>query len=239
MSSPIYFISDIHLGAHNQLGDDDVKIARLDALFDQIAEQGARLFILGDLFDFWFEYNTVVQKDHLVIIEMLAKLRRRGIQIDLLVGNHDFWVGRFFKHHLGINIHRDPFELQIADKIIFLAHGDGLGKGDLGYKAIKVLLRNPFTIWLYGLIHPDIAVPLAKWFSKISRNCHQPLDPKPLIDFAELKFSQGYDHVVMGHIHLPVIHQQNGHSYLNLGDFITHFSYGIYQNGILSLEYLQ
>lgn len=235
----IYFISDIHLGASDQLGGDDLKIARLNALFEQIAEQGARLFILGDLFDFWFEYHAVVQKDHLAVIEMLAKLRRRGIQIDILVGNHDFWIGGFFKHRLGINIHRRPFELLIDDKKIFLAHGDGLGKGDLGYKAIKLLLRNPVAIWLYGLIHPDIAVPLAKWFSKASRNNHKSLDPRPLIDFAEVKFAQGYDHVVMGHIHLPAVHQKNGRSYLNLGDFITHFSYGTYQDGILSLEYLK
>lgn len=242
MSSAIYFISDVHLGAAGSPVDDRKKLERLKELFGRISGPDDRLFILGDLFDFWFEYRTVVQKEHLVIIEMLRDLRNRKIAVDLLAGNHDFWIGDFLNRELGVVIHRKDFILETGGKRFMLSHGDGEGTGDLGYKIIKPVLRSPFTIWLYRLLHPDIGVPLAKWFSKISRNhltkgMH--LDPAPMIEAARKKFNAGYDYVLMGHTHYPMTHEENGRIYTNLGDFIENYSYAVFQNGRLSLEYLK
>ncbi len=242
MSSAIYFISDVHLGSAGPAGDDQRKILRLRELFGLISGPQDRLFILGDLFDFWFEYRTVVQKEHLEVIGLLKELRSRKVAIDLLVGNHDFWAGDFLARDLGITVHRQPLALEVDGKRMFLAHGDGMGKGDLGYKVLKVVLRNPFTIWLYRLLHPDLGVPLAKWFSQISRrhltrDMH--LDPGPMIEAARVKFSQGFDHVLIGHTHRPLFHEEAGNIYVNLGDFINSFSYAVFRDGVLSLEYLK
>jgi len=242
MSSVIYFISDVHLGSTGSPVSDREKLARLKALFSMISGPEDRLFILGDLFDFWFEYRTVVQKEHLEMIALLRELRAKGVAVELLAGNHDFWFGDFLSRELGVRIHRESLSLEAEGKRFFLAHGDGQGKGDLGYKIIKPVLRSPFTIWLYGLLHPDLAIPLAKWFSKISRKhltkgMH--LDPAPMIAVAREKFAAGYDHVLMGHTHLPMSHEENGRMYVNLGDFIDNFSYAVYRDGTLRLEYLK
>lgn len=242
MSSVIYFISDVHLGSAGSAGNDDRKIFKLRELFEQISGPQDRLFILGDLFDFWFEYRTVVQKEHLEMIGMLKSLRNKGVAVDLLVGNHDFWVGDFLSRELGITVHRQPLILEVSGKKMFLAHGDGFGKGDLGYKVLKVVLRNPFTIWLYRLLHPDLAIPFAKWFSQVSRSHlarDMHLDPGPMIEAARGKFSQGFDYVLVGHTHLPLFHKESDNTYVNLGDFITSFSYAAYRDGVLSLEYLK
>lgn len=242
MSSVIYFISDVHLGSAGHSESDREKLARLGLLFDRMAGPDDRLFILGDLFDFWFEYRTVIQKEHLEIIGLLKSLISRGVAVDLLAGNHDFWIGDFLSRELGITVHHQPLALEIGGKKMFLAHGDGLGKGDLGYKILKMVLRNPFTIWLYRLLHPDLAIPFAKWFSQISRNHltrDMHLDPGPMIEVARKKFALGFDYVLLGHTHLPVLHQEKGNIYINLGDFIASFSYAVFRNGVLSLEYMK
>ncbi len=238
----IYFISDVHLGSAGHSGSDREKLAKLSLLFGRMAGPGDRLFILGDLFDFWFEYRSVIQKEHLEIIRLLKDLRSRGVTVDLLVGNHDFWIGDFLSRELGITVHRQPLALEAGGKKMFLAHGDGLGKGDLGYKMLKVVLRNPFTIWLYRLLHPDLAIPFAKWFSQVSRNHltrDMHLDPGPMLEVAREKFAQGFDCVLLGHTHLPTVHEENGKIYINLGDFIASFSYAVFRDGVLTLEYIK
>ncbi|MDQ7797713.1 MAG: UDP-2,3-diacylglucosamine diphosphatase [Candidatus Edwardsbacteria bacterium] len=238
----IYFISDVHLGSAGHSGSDREKLSKLGLLFDRITGPGDRLFILGDLFDFWFEYRSVIQKEHLEILGRFKDLRSRGVAVDLLVGNHDFWIGDFLSRELGITVHRQSLALESGGKKMFLAHGDGLGKGDLGYKILKVVLRNPFTIWLYRLLHPDLAIPFAKWFSQVSRNHltrDMHLDPGPMLEVAREKFAQGFDFVLLGHTHLPTVHEENGKIYINLGDFIASFSYAVFRDGILTLEYIK
>jgi UDP-2,3-diacylglucosamine hydrolase len=239
MSSSIYFLSDAHLGA----GSDEaeaLKKNRLLRLFDRVRADGAHLYIAGDLFDFWFEYRTVVQKQHLDVIAMLRGLREAGIAITFIPGNHDFWVGRFFERDLGIRIIKGSCELDIGGKGLFLAHGDGLERGDWGYKyLLKPVLRNPISIWLFGLLHPDLAVSFARWFSRVSRNHltkRKYLEGNPLLDVARGKFAQGFDWVVLGHCHKPELTASGGKTYLNLGDFFEHFTYGVCRDGGLSLE---
>lgn len=239
MSREIYFISDVHLGSVGPGADDHAKMERLKGIFDHLPTKDARLFILGDLFDFWFEYRTVVQIEHLEMIGLLRSLRDRGMEIDLLVGNHDFWIGPFLQKRLGIGIHRGPVVIEQDGRRFYLAHGDGLGRGDPGYKVLKFLIRNPLTVWLFGLLHPDLGVPLARWFSRFSRR-HltrgKYVDPSPLVEVAQKKFSEGFDFVVLGHTHRPHRHQEESRVYLNLGDFMEHFTYGAYRDGQLTLE---
>ncbi len=241
MSRTLYLVSDAHLGAGNPKLE-ALKLERLASLFRRVAEERAELAILGDLFDFWFEYRTVIQREHLDIIRLLEELRGKGCPIYMLAGNHDFWLGDFIRHHLGIQVGMDSLSLEREDGRIYLAHGDGLGPGDTGYKMLKALLRFPPNIWLFRLLHPDLGIPLAKWFSRISRD-HitkgRYLERDPLWLVAKDKFRQGYRAVAMGHVHIPALRQEGGGTYCNLGDFITHFTYGKLQDGRLTLEQMK
>ena len=239
MSSSIYFLSDAHLGAGPD-ATEALKKKNLLRLCDRVRADAADLYIAGDLFDFWFEYRTVVQTQHLDVIAMLKSLRTAGISITFLAGNHDFWVGRFFERELGIRVVKSWCELDAGGKRLFLAHGDGLERGDWGYRfLLKPLLRNPVSIWLFGLLHPDLAVPLARWISRTSRHAIAAQERKhgaPLREVAKAKLAHGYDAVVMGHCHAPELTVDGGKTYLNLGDFFEHFTYGVWRNGTLSLE---
>jgi len=241
MSRTIYLISDAHLGA----GDAEAearKLAMLSALFRRVADEGAELAVLGDLFDFWFEYRTVVQTEHLEAIRLLEGLRARGCRVSLVAGNHDFWLGDFIRRRLGIEVAMDSLTVEQNGRRFFLAHGDGLGPGDWGYKALKAVLRCPANVRLYRLLHPDLGIPLAKWFSRISRNHltkNRSLKGDPLWLAAREKFRQGYDAVVLGHVHLPCLLTEDGKHYCNLGDFISHFTYGRLDGGRLTLERME
>jgi UDP-2,3-diacylglucosamine hydrolase len=242
MSSVIYFLSDAHLGT-GPAEAERLKKANLAALFGRIKADRAGLYILGDLFDFWFEYRTVVHKQHLDAVAMLRDLRDAGVRITFLAGNHDFWAGPFFTDELGIRVVRGPMELVMDGKRFWLAHGDGLERGDWGYKyLLKPLLRNPVSIWLYSLIHPDLAIKFALWLSRISRNYFTKgkyLRGNRLLDVALARFSQGFDYVILGHCHRPELTSTGTGTYLNLGDFFSHFTYGVYRGGVLSLERME
>ncbi len=237
-SRSLYLISDAHLGASTP-EHEALKMKRLSTLFRQVIEEQAALAVLGDLFDFWFEYRTVVQSEHLEIIRLLADLRRAGCPVWMVAGNHDFWLGDFIRKQLGIQVAMDSLSLEWEGQPLFLAHGDGLGPGDAGYKILKAVLRFPANIWLYRLLHPDLGIPLAKWFSRISRRHitkDRYLKGDPLWPVAQEKFRQGYRWAVMGHIHMPALREEGGNIYCNLGDFIDHYTYGLIQDGRLRLE---
>lgn len=238
MSRTLYLVSDAHLGAGDP-GLEALKLKRLAWLFRRVADEKAELAILGDLFDFWFEYRTVVQSEHLGIIRLLEELRGTGCPIYMVAGNHDFWMGDFIRRRLGIQVEMDSLSLERDGGRIYLAHGDGLGPGDTGYKVLKAVLRFPPNVWLYRLLHPDLAIPLAKWFSGISRNHitkDRYLERDPLWQVAREKFRLGYQAVAMGHVHIPALRREGESTYCNLGDFITHFTYGRLQDGRLTLE---
>ena len=241
MSRTLYLISDAHLGAADP-GLEARKLEMLSALFRRVADEEAELVILGDLFDFWFEYRTVVQSEHLEAIRLLEGLRARGCPVSMVAGNHDFWLGDFVRRRLGIKVAMDFLEVEQSGRRFFLAHGDGLGPGDFGYKLLKAVLRFPANIWLYRLLHPDIGIPLAKWFSRISRNHitkDRYLEKDPLWLAAKERFARGYHGAVFGHVHRPVLREEAGGVYCNLGDFITHFSYGRLRDGVLALERME
>ncbi|MDH3890737.1 MAG: UDP-2,3-diacylglucosamine diphosphatase [candidate division Zixibacteria bacterium] len=223
----LYIFSDAHLGAHSDELE-TLKRQKIAALFDMVRTDGDRLVILGDLFDFWFEYKHAIPKDHHRVLCMLDGLIQQGIRIDYVSGNHDFWMGDFFTKEMGVAVHRDTLDLGYEGKRLHLIHGDGLAKADKGYRFLKRILRNRVNIWLYRKLTPDWAIPLAKAVSGSSRNYTSGRDPDFVADYEEYakeKLSGNYDIVAIGHLHIPAIKQFDSGTYINTGDFIESFTY--------------
>lgn len=236
----LYVFSDAHLGANSKAQEAN-KIAALASLFDMVKADGDRLVILGDLFDFWFEYKHAIPKEHHEVLWMLTELIRRGVRVDYVTGNHDFWMGDYFSSQMHITVHRDFFDFEYEGKKLFAIHGDGLAPADGGYRLLKRILRHPFNVWLYRKLPPDWAIPLAKKVSGSSRNYTSRRDKDFLADYeayAREKLTAGYDIVLIAHLHIPVIKQLAGGVYINTGDFIEHFSYAKLSDGEIRLEYI-
>jgi len=238
MSKSIFFLSDAHLGAEGPEKEKS-KEGKLISLLDRIKDEGELLYLVGDMFEFWFEYKNVIPKEHFRVLIKLKELVDSGIEIKYLVGNHDFWLGDFLPKKIGIPIFREPVEVMHQGKRIFIAHGDGFAKNDLGYRILKRILRNRVNIWLYRQIPPDISYPLARSVARSSRSYVQKRDTGYLQDyedFAAAKIKGGFDAVILAHTHVPVLRNLAGGTYLNLGDFFRHFTYGILAQERLSLE---
>ncbi len=222
-----YFISDVHLGLESR-DRERAKEERLLAFLDSVQTDGSHLFIVGDLFDAWFEYRTVIPKGFHRLFTKLEDLTRHGIAVYYLAGNHDYWIRDFFCDELGMKTFHDAFDIIVNGKKIFIHHGDGLAQNDTGYRLLKIILRNRLSIWLYSWLHPDIGVALAQSSSKKSRNYTQTKDygnEDGMMKFAKQKIGEGYDIVVMGHRHKPVSEKIGNGIYINLGDWITHNTY--------------
>ncbi len=175
----VYFFSDVHFGAADKAGEER-KIEKLNTLLEKVKGDGEKLFILGDLFDFWFEYKHAIPNEHLRIIFRLASLVESGKEVHYISGNHDFWLGEFLSREAGIIIHRDFYEFTEQGLEIFLIHGDGLSPSDWGYRILKKILRNRVNIWLYRKIPPDWGIPLAKYVSSSSRGYRPAGNPNSL-----------------------------------------------------------
>ncbi len=233
-----YFISDAHLGS----GTKDAERAKETRLIDflrSIGDDARYLFIVGDLFDAWFEYRTVVPKGYHRLFNAIEELKQRGVEIHYLVGNHDFWQRDFFTTELGVIQHRDPTWIQIDGKKIYIHHGDGVTPHDTGYRILKKILRNKFTIWLYTWIHPDIGIPIARGSSKKSRTYTSAKnygESDGMLAFAKNKIDEGFDIVVMGHRHEPVCEVIDHGIYINLGDWITHNTFAEFEHGEIMLK---
>ncbi|UCC44167.1 MAG: UDP-2,3-diacylglucosamine diphosphatase [Candidatus Zixiibacteriota bacterium] len=236
----LYIFSDAHLGSGNPHQESD-KVARIEALCKLVKKDGDRLVILGDLFDFWFEYRYTIPKDYHDVLFILYDLRRSGIQIDYVSGNHDFWMDDFFRTRLEIDVHRDRLDLSYDGRMIHLTHGDGLAPADRGYRMLKKILRNRFAVWLYRKLPPDWAYPLARFVSSSSRSYTSSRDHTfaPAYEaYAKSKIAEGFDVVAIGHLHIADI-QEIGHgTYISTGDFINHFSYVKIDSGKTNLEFL-
>jgi len=234
-----YFISDLHIGVN----DSNIEFERQNfilSFLEQIKENATHLFVVGDLFDFWFEYKQVIPKNYFRFLVLFNDMIRRGIKIYYLAGNHDFALGRFFKEELGIETIQDHFEIELAGKRFYLLHGDGLDSEDRGYRILKRILRNKTNQKLFRLIHPDLGIPLARLVSGSSRHYSQRKPPKNEHDyyrFAEKKFAEGFDYVIMGHRHNPLIHRVDDHQYINLGDWLINNTYALFDGINLNLHY--
>ncbi len=222
-----YFISDIHVGAafDKQLGD---RYKKLISFFDSIKEPGNELFIIGDLFDFWFEYKHAVPSYFYSILFQISKLIESGVKVHFQPGNHDCWNIDFLSRELGVEIHDEVYTPILNGKKFFLFHGDGILKKDKGYRLLKKVFRHPVNIFLYRWLHPDLGIPLAKFMSQSSREYtnNKFFDhSEEYFQYAKEKFDSGFDVVIIGHTHKPSIKHFNDKIFVNLGDWITHFSY--------------
>jgi len=239
MSENIYFLSDAHLGSESPQKEGLKEKKLLTFLDFLVREKANSLYIVGDLFDFWFEYRKVIPQQYFPIISKLYEVTSNSIQVTYLLGNHDYWLGSFFSQYLGVKLFPAPLEITLQEKRLYIAHGDGLSPGDYGYQILKKIFRSQVNIFLYSLIHPDLGIALAKRVSRFSRNHISKVFSQmecPLLNFAKEKWKEGYDYVVLGHSHHPLYLQEDKKVYLNVGDWMTHFTYGKLEGGKLTLE---
>ena len=230
----IYFASDQHLGAPTPKASLP-REKKFVAWLDTIKEDAGTIFLLGDLFDFWFEYKTVVPKGFVRVLGKLAELKDAGIDIYFFAGNHDLWMRDYFQKELNIPVFHKPQEFDINGKIFLIGHGDGLGPNDHGYKRMKKVFTFPFFKWLFRWLHPDIGVRLGHYFSVKNKLISGDEDARFLGDenewlaqYCRRKLTEKhYDFFVFGHRHLPLeIELNNNSTYINLGDWIQYFTYG-------------
>ncbi len=224
--SKTFFFSDVHLGA-GDAATEKQKQKRLLTFLQHVSETGERLFIVGDLFDFWFEYRTVIPRGYMPVLGALQRLMEDGVELHYIAGNHDFWVRDFLTREMGFQMHFEPAGFEISGKRFFIHHGDGVPKWDKGYRLMKRIFRNRTNIFLYSLLHPDLGIPLAKWVANLSRN-HQKnreIDDSDYRELAQEKFREGFDYVIFGHLHFPMLEDFGGKFYVNLGDWMEHFTY--------------
>lgn len=243
-SKRIYFCSDNHLGSPNRnlsLEREKIFITWLD----QIKIDAQAIFFLGDLFDFWFEYKKVVPKGFTRLFGKLAELSDSGIDLFFFVGNHDCWIGNYFEDELGVNVFHKKVDLNIDNYNILIGHGDGLGPGDNKYKFLKLLFRNPILKKLFSFIHPDIGISLGSFLSqknKIlsgSEKVFESEDKEMLFSYCKDVLKTKYYHFfIFGHRHVPLeLDLGNNSKYFNTGDWITHFSYLVYDGNSFNLNY--
>ncbi len=233
-----YFISDIHLGLGSR-ETEKAKENRLLGFLHGALPDAEILVIAGDLFDFWFDYKTVIPRGFHRTLTALQDFTDAGRKVHYLVGNHDCWMGDFFETEIGAVLHREPFELTIQGKRVHVHHGDGLAENDLGYRLIRPLLRNSFAVRMYRWIHPDIGVRIAHGTSRSSRaytTTKHYGEEKGMVRYAEKVIREGVDVVVMGHHHKPAVHQLGQGVYVNLGDWITYNTYGEMSEGSIALK---
>jgi len=242
-----YFASDFHLGidAEKTSKERERQIVRW---LDSIKQEAAALYLVGDVFDFWFEYLKVVPKGYVRLFGKLAEWRDEGIPIYFFTGNHDMWMFHYFEEELDIPIYRKPLLREIHGKQFFIGHGDGLGPGDYGYKFIKKVFSDPLCQWLFERIHPNLGIWLMQFWSCQSKGATPSentfLGPEKewLIAYCQKKLEEmPADFFIFGHRHLPIDYTlRNGKSrYINLGDWLTFNSYAVFDGNELVLKFFE
>ena len=240
----VYFASDQHFGAPtSELSFPREK--KFVAWLDEVKKDAEAIFLLGDLFDFWFEYKTVVPKGFVRVLGKLAEISDSGIPIYFFVGNHDLWMNDYFEKELNIPVYHDNKEFTFGDKTFLIGHGDGKGPGDNGYKKMKKVFTNPFSKCLYRWLHPDIGMKFAHYLSVKNKLISGDSDVKFLgeenewlVLYAKRKLEKKhYNYFVFGHRHLPMtINVGENSTYINLGDWIGYFTYGEFDGESFELK---
>lgn len=237
MDTPcVLFLSDFHLGIPNYEESRKREQKIIDVIEKHLTHL-EHLYLVGDLFDFWFEYKTVVPKGFLRLLGTLTKVADRGVPISIFKGNHDIWMWDYFEKELQASIHTNSLDASHFGYDLHIHHGDGLGPGDRGYKFIKKIFHNPFFQWMFRWLHPDVGVGVANYMSRKSSEKNRDKDHhflgienEWLIDYCKgaLK-KEKYDYLVFGHRHLPIecTFTESGSKYYNLGDWLKHESYGL------------
>lgn len=240
----VYFLSDFHLGAPDQ--EKSRQREKLIVRFlDEIKPQTAALFIVGDLFDFWYEYKKVVPKGYVRLLGKIAEFTDAGIPVYFFVGNHDMWMTHYFEKELGVPVYFEPQEFTFNNTTFYIGHGDGLGPGDHGYKFLKKVFRNPICQGLFGIFPPYMGMGLANYFSRKSRQSAGTTEETfkgeenewLIIYSKEILQQKHFDFFVFGHRHLPIDFRLNENSrYINLGDWLTFFTYAVFDGKDMQLK---
>ena len=241
--SKIYFASDLHLGVPNR----EKSLVR-EKLFvqwlDDIKSDAEAIYLVGDIFDFWFEYKKAVPKGYVRLLGKLAEISDSGIPIHIFTGNHDMWLFDYLEDEINAHIYREPIEVSLKGKRFFIGHGDGLGPGDNGYKLIKKIFKNKLCQWLFERIHPNLGISVAQYWSKKSRiangekNESYHGEKEWLTQFCKEKIKTiEVDYFIFGHRHLPLeVDLGNNMTYINLGEWVNYNSYAVFDGKKLELK---
>ena len=246
-----YFASDFHLGIPDYASS-LIREKKIVSWLEMISKDASEIFLMGDVFDFWFEYKTVIPKGYVRLLGKIAELTDKGIKVHLFRGNHDVWAFDYLKNEAGVDLHRKPAFMEFDGKKVFLAHGDGLGPGDNGYKFLKKVFEFGPNQFLFKWLHPDIGARMGLYFSKKSRLANLSKEGKKeskaipddemLIQYARRKIKEHpeLDYLIFGHRHIPMqIKISEKAEAVILGDWISHFSYGVFENGKITLKYFK
>lgn len=247
MQQKVYFCSDFHFGIPDRESS-FVREEKLIRWLNEVKKDASAIYLMGDLFDFWFEYKTAIPKGYVRLLGKFAELTDVGISVHLFRGNHDMWAFDYLQQEIGIQLHRDPEIVTLGDKLFYLAHGDGLGPGDHGYKLIKKIFQSPVNQFLFRWIHPDWGMRLGLYWSRKSRYANMSKDniEQHDIDLVNsrlvvhslevLKQHPNIDFFVYGHCHVPLeIKLTDNCKQLSLGDWIINFSYAAFDGNELKL----
>ena len=241
----IYFASDFHLGTpdHESSLEREKKIVRW---LDEISDDAQAIFLLGDIFDFWFEYSKAIPKGFNRFIGKLAELTDQGIDVIFFTGNHDMWMFNYFPDEFGIPIYRKPIDLNVNSKKFHIGHGDGLGPGDFTYKLLKKIFQNKLCQWLFARLHPNFGIGIAQFWSRRSRIA----SGSDMKDFGEKEWILTYckeveekahrDYYIFGHRHLYMERKVSDNStYYNLGEWVNESYYGVFDGHTMEIKSYQ
>ena len=243
----IYFASDFHLGVPNYASS-LVREKKICAWMESIRHNAAEIYLVGDVFDFWFEYKHVVPKGYTRLLGKLSDLSDQGIKITFFKGNHDMWTFGYLEKEIGAKIVSNELEIERNGKRFYIHHGDGIGPGDNGYKMIKKIFRSKLSVKLFGFLHPYLGVGLANFLSRRSRISKGNKDKIYLgednefiiIHCKELLKKKHVDFFICGHRHLEQdLHIQNNSRYINLGEWVNDFTYAEFDGINLELKQFQ
>ena len=236
----IYFASDFHLGSPNY--EESLKREKKIIFWlNEIEKDAKKIYLLGDIFDFWFEYEKVVPKGFVRLLAKLADLVDKGIQIHFLVGNHDMWMRDYLEKEIGLKVHFKEFIVEENNQLILIGHGDGLGKGDYKYKILKSLFTSKICKWLFSRLHPNFGIGLGQaWSNKSRKEQEKPTNEEKeiLVEYCkEQQKNNPVDYYVFGHRHIPMeVKIDKRANYINLGDWIHHYSYAVLSDQKLELR---
>jgi UDP-2,3-diacylglucosamine hydrolase len=241
----IFFASDFHLGVPDHKTSVE-REKRIVLWLDSIKAEAHSIYLLGDLFDFWFEYRYTIPKGHIRLLGKLAELRDSGIPIYFFTGNHDMWMFDYFEKELNIPIYREPKLLSIGNQKLLIGHGDGLGPGDTTYKFIKRFFNSPVCQWLFARIHPNLGFFIANTWSRKSRIANIKREEEKFhgeegeflwVYCRELEKSAHHDFYIFGHRHLPLDLKVSENSrYINLGEWVNFNTYAVYDGTNVELK---
>lgn len=240
----IFFASDFHLGVPS--AEESLKRERrIVRWLDAVKHEAHSIYILGDIFDFWFEYKHAIPKGFIRLQGKLAEIRDAGIPVIFFTGNHDMWMFDYFTKELDIPIYRSPQELRVGNHRLLIGHGDGLGPGDHTYKIIKKFFNSRVCQWLFARIHPNLGIGIANFWSRKSRISNSKNEEKfegeqgeyLWVYCSEIEKSNHHDYYIFGHRHLPLDLKITGNSrYINLGEWVHFNTYAIYDGKNVELK---